>query len=563
MTGATITFATGPDDLVGRFVGADDHVHLAATISRPNALTGALARRFAGRRSLTVSTTAVHSSAHALAVAGAARKVITGFLGDTYPTPRPNGLYRELGRGVPFEVELWSLLTYTQRLVAGALGQPFATTGSRLVGSDLSAAASEEVQTVTTADGQEVTLLTPLRPDWTLLHGVVADRAGNVVLTAPVGEGTWAAYAARRGVLASVERVVDDLGDLDDLTEAVIVPSAVVRGICVAEYGAHPLSLRGNGIAGVEGYLDDYEHLALIAEACRTAEGAQAWYDEWVGGIRSHDEYVAKVRETAGAALSPRAPVDPIVDVAPGAPATTQEQLVVLAARAVVALVRERGYDTLLAGIGTSHVAAWLAAEQLEDDGEPVQVVAELGLVGMRPARGDVFLFSQRHADRSASRSGIAEVLGGLVAAHDRCLGVLSAAEIGADGTLNTTMLPDGRWITGSGGANDIASSADCLVVAPASTRRFVPEVAHRTSPGERVRDIVTQLGRLHRDDPDQPFALTTWLQPPGGSFAHAQEAVDALTSWQVRATSARPEPEITADELARLRRLDPAGLYR
>ncbi len=81
--------AAGPDELVRRFVREGDHVHAAATMSRPNALLNAVCRAFAGSRSLTVSTTAVHSSAHALALSGAVRKVITGFVGDTFPRRAP------------------------------------------------------------------------------------------------------------------------------------------------------------------------------------------------------------------------------------------------------------------------------------------------------------------------------------------------------------------------------------------------------------------------------------------------------------------------------------------
>ncbi|MDR6176200.1 acyl CoA:acetate/3-ketoacid CoA transferase alpha subunit [Nocardioides zeae] len=562
--------ASGPDDLVSTFVGADDHVHLAATLSRPNALGNALARQFRGRRSLTVSTTAVHSSAHALTIAGAVRKVVTGFLGDTYPTPRPNPLYRALADGEPFEVEMWSLLTYTQRLMAAATGQPWATTGSRIAESDLSAARTEHVARVTHPDGTEVTLLSPLRPDWTLVHGACADRRGNVVLAAPVGEGAWAAYAARHGVLASVERVVDE-HDAVLPPDHVMVPGHLVRGICEAPYGAHPQSLRSAGIGGVEGYLDDYHHLTEIVEACRTEEGRQAWFDRWVQ-VEGHEQYLEQLRvDGAPARIAPSAPpaaaatVGPgVVEPGPPSSASTQEQLTVLAARAVVALVEERGYDTLLAGIGTSHVAAWLARRMLQERGRRVAVAAELGFLDMDPVDGDVFLFSQRHASRSAMLGGVAEVLGGAVAANPRCLGVLSAAEIDRTGTINTSQLPDGRWITGSGGANDIASTTDCLVVAPASRRRYVDRVAHRTSPGDRVRDVVSQFGWFRRDDAGQDFTLTTWLAPPDAPpDLDPRGALRGLTTWPGDGARATAEKPVTSSELRILRSLDPEGHYR
>ncbi|MFF2599687.1 Acyl CoA:acetate/3-ketoacid CoA transferase, alpha subunit [Streptomyces sp. LaPpAH-199] len=575
--------ADGPDDLVRRFVRAGDHVHAAATMSRPNALLNAVCRTFAGSRSLTVSTTAVHSSAHALALSGAVRKVITGFVGDTYPAPRPNRLYRELAEGRPFEMEMWSLLSYTQRLMAGALGQPFATTGSMLAETDLRHGKEGVLHQVPHPEDPErtVTLLSPLRPRLTLFHGVVADRRGNVVAVPPLGEGAWAAYAATDGVLASVEAIVDD-EVIAAMPDRVVIPAARVLGLCEAPLGAHPQSLRTGGLAGVDGYLDDYAFLTDIVAACKTPQTAAAWYEEWVGGIPDHAAYLERLGATRrselvfpappGTAAAGKTPSSEGLDAAP----SEQEQLIVLGARAVADLVRERGYDTLLAGIGTSHMSAWLAARLLADEGVQVRVAAELGLQSMDPEPGDVFLFSQRHAERSQMLAGVAETLGGAVAANPRCLGVLSAAEIDPGANINTTLLPDGRWITGSGGANDIASSVDCVVIALASARRYVPRLTHLTSPGLRIRDVVSQFGRFTRAGAGAAFELTSWLPPvPGRGRTEAdlpdgpETAVRDLTGWDFPDGSTgvgaflTDEKAVTTEELSLLRTMDPEGFYR
>ncbi|MFJ4822645.1 CoA-transferase [Streptomyces bacillaris] len=566
--------AVGPDELVRRFVREGDHVHAAATMSRPNALLNAVCRAFAGSQSLTVSTTAVHSSAHALALSGAVRKVITGFVGDTFPSPRPNRLYRELADGKPFEIEMWSLLSYTQRLMAAALGQPFATTGSMLAETDLRHGKEGSLHLVTHPEdpGRSVTLLTPLRPRLTLFHGVCADRRGNVVAVPPLGEGAWAAYAATEGVLASVEAIVDD-EVIAAMPDRVVIPAARVLGLCEAPLGAHPQSLRTGQLAGIDGYVDDYAFLTDIVSACKNPRTATAWYEEWVGGVGSHAEYLERLGERRRAALvfpsdAPRAPQAPAdVSTAP----TEQEQLIVLGARTVAELVRERGYDTLLAGIGTSHMSAWLAARLLARDGIQVQVAAELGLQSMDPEAGDVFLFSQRHAERSQMLTGVAETLGGAVAANPRCLGVLSAAEIDPNANINTTLLPDGRWITGSGGANDIASSVDCVVIAVASPRRYVPRLTHLTSPGLHVRDVVSQFGRFGRTGPGAAFELTSWLPPVPGRGRSPEDlpdgpeaAVRELTGWDVGVGRFLiDEKAVTTEELALLRTMDPEGCYR
>lgn len=571
---STPHLAAGPDELVRRFVREGDHVHAAATMSRPNALLNAVCRAFAGSRSLTVSTTAVHSSAHALALSGAVRKVITGFVGDTFPSPRPNRLYRELADGKPFEIEMWSLLSYTQRLMAAALGQPFATTGSMLAETDLRHGKEGSIHLVAHPEdpGRSVTLLAPLRPRFTLFHGVCADRRGNVVAVPPLGEGAWAAYAATEGVLASVEAIVDD-EVIAAMPDRVVIPAARVLGLCEAPLGAHPQSLRTGQLAGIDGYVDDYAFLTDIVSACKDPRTAAAWYEEWVGGVGSHAEYLERLGERRRASLvfpsdTPRAPQAPAdVSTAP----TEQEQLIVLGARTVAELVQERGYDTLLAGIGTSHMSAWLAARLLARDGIQVQVAAELGLQSMDPEAGDVFLFSQRHAERSQMLTGVAETLGGAVAANPRCLGVLSAAEIDPDANINTTLLPDGRWITGSGGANDIASSVDCVVIAVASPRRYVPRLTHLTSPGLHVRDVVSQFGRFARTGPGAAFELTSWLPPVAGRGRTPEDlpdgpeaAVRELTGWDVGVGRfLTDEKAVTTEELALLRTMDPEGCYR
>ncbi|MGW5731427.1 MULTISPECIES: CoA-transferase [Streptomyces] len=583
------------DSLVSRYVTPGMHLHLAMTMARPNAMVYALARQFAGRGRFTVSTSATHTAMHALTMSGAVKHLITCFLGDTYPTPRPNPLYRDLARDTPFTCELWSLLSFTQRLMAGATGLPYAVTSS-LIGSDLERGltvespgarqepADERAQgpkflrvSGQAAEERPFGLVRRLRPDLTLVHGACADRRGNIVLVPPAGEGAWGAYAAEQGVLASVERIVPD--DFTDAhPERVVIPGRRVLALCEAPLGAHPQSLRGlatgDARGDVQGYRDDYAFLTELVERLATEDGAKEWYREWVEEPAGHAQYVAKLGEArrtelalAAGPLTVREPAAPPLRSSAGTPAaepvTRQERTIVLGARAIADRVTHDGYDTLLAGIGVSHLAAWLAAALLREQGVRVPVCAELGFYGMDPEPGDVFLFSQLHATRSQQLAGIPEILGGMVSANARCLGVLAAGEVDADGNVNTSLLADGRWLTGSGGANDIATGTDCLVLSTASPRKFVERVAYVTSPGARVREVVSHFGRFRREqDTRGPFRLATWLPLDDGP-ASPQEAVATLTRWPVSSTGCTAEPEVTAAEIAWLRGLDPRGFYR
>jgi hypothetical protein len=103
-----------------------------------------------------------------------------------------------------------------------------------LAGSDL--AANSSFATVDSPFGP-VGLVAPLVPDVALLHAAVADNRGNLAMSEPMLEGVWGAWAARRGVVATVERIVDDL---EGLGHRVRIPAHRVLAVVEAPFGAHP-----------------------------------------------------------------------------------------------------------------------------------------------------------------------------------------------------------------------------------------------------------------------------------------------------------------------------------
>ena len=79
---------------------------------------------------------------------------------------------------------------------------------------------------------------------------------------------------------------------------------------------------------------------------------------------------------------------------------------------------------------------------------------------------------------------------------HNQCLGSLAAGQVDKHGNINSTIIPGVTYVTGSGGANDITSSArEVVVCLEQSARRFVDKVPYITAPGRTVRTVVSQLG--------------------------------------------------------------------
>ncbi|MHB8438159.1 MAG: CoA-transferase, partial [Acidimicrobiales bacterium] len=193
------------DEAVERHVQPGDTLHVLCGHSRWTALARTVVRRFWGTDpGFTLVMLSLSSLGTLFFRGGLVRKVITAYSGDTFPTYTPNPVFQQ-GYASGVEVEHWSILTYTQRLECAARGLPAMVTGS-LAGSSM---ATNEAFTEVDTEFGRVGLLAPLVPDVTLVHGAMADRHGNVVLSEPLLEGVWGAWAARRGVLATVEKVVD------------------------------------------------------------------------------------------------------------------------------------------------------------------------------------------------------------------------------------------------------------------------------------------------------------------------------------------------------------------
>ena len=175
--------------------------------------------------------------------------------------------------------------------------------------------------------------------------------------------------AARRGAIVSVEKIVST-DFIRRHATLVRLPGQYVAAVVEAAYGSHPGGMYGMNVPELEGYAEDPEFILELRRAFRTAEGAEAWIREWMLEVRDQAAYVAKLgygrlMEIKGRAHTDawRAELDSL-EAGLGADerANSGERMVVTAARILADKVRTRGYQSFLAGVGNSNLAAWLAA---------------------------------------------------------------------------------------------------------------------------------------------------------------------------------------------------------
>jgi acyl CoA:acetate/3-ketoacid CoA transferase beta subunit len=410
-----------------------------------------------------------------------------------------------------------------------------------------------------------------LVPDVAIVHGWVADRAGNVIIGTPMNENLYGAMAARRGAVVTVERIVPT-EFIRRHAHLVKLPGQYVRAVVEAPHGSHPGGMYGMGEAELEGYAEDLDWILECRRAFRKPETADAWIKEWILDVPTHEAYLAKVgyakiMETKGRAdsdawvselesLSSKLP-------APDAPATAPEWMVVAAARMLQDKVRAHGYKTFLAGVGNSNLAAWLAGYELKQAGVDVEIMAETGMVGYLPRPAEPFVFSFRNFPSCKMLTDILHVMGIFMGGrHNACLGSLAAGQIDRYGNINSTIIPGKTYVTGSGGANDITSSArEVIVSLLQSPQRFVDKVPYITAPGRTVRTVVSDLGVYEKEHEDGALRLT-------GVFgnrpeAQAVEAARAACGWDLAvAPRLRRFESPTADELALIRLFDPRRYF-
>jgi hypothetical protein len=321
----------------------------------------------------------------------------------------------------------------------------------------------------------------------------------------------------------------------------------------------------------LEGYAEDLDFVLEVRRAFRTLEGAEAWIREWVLDIPDQAAYLSKLGYRRIMEVKGRAHTDAWVaelemlqeGLGPDDRSTPAEGMVVAAARLLAEKVWARGYQALLAGVGNSNLAAWLAAYQLKAAGRDVEIMAETGMVGYLPRPAEPFVFSFRNFPSTKMLTDILHVLGIFMGGRtNRCLGSLAAGQVDKHGNLNSTLIPGALYITGSGGANDIASAAQEVVVTLAQTpRRFVDKVPYITAPGARVTAVVSDLGVYEKPLGAGELVLTR--VPAGRPEAEAVRAAREACGWELRVAPtlvrlSPPEP----DELRLVRLFDPRRYF-
>jgi len=560
---------------IRRFVHPGMKINPVTMQARPQAAMYELCRQFAGTSpGFEFITSALSGSYLQLAHLGLLRKAVVSFAGEGYPTPGPSPVTRwALERG-DFEIENWTMLTISQRLLAGAMGVPFLTTRS-ITGSSL----ARERQT--TGDYAELPdpfnpgcvqgVIRAYSPDIAFVHVWAADRAGNALCFPPFQENIYGALAARQGVVLTAHKLVST-DFIRQHAHLARIPGEIVLSVSEVPYGSHPYGNYSAGIPELRAYANDYAFMKEHREAQSARERYDGWIREWILDVEHHDAYLTRLGPERVRAIHRAAEPDSwredlerhAATLDPERAAGGVEEMIVQAAREVAKRIAANGYRAVLAGAGQASLMCWLAAHRLRGEGIEFALLAETGMYGFDPRPADPFLTSYRNLPTCTMLTDVFEALGlHGCGGTNACMGTIGAGEIDKHGNVNSTRTAAGEFLVGSGGANDIVTSAaETVVVAAQRAQTFVEKVSYVTSPGTKIRCVVSTMGRFEKLDGDE-LVLTGYFAASGLDRSQAIAEIRRRCGWDLKIADELQElPPANAEELTLLRMFDPERFF-
>jgi acyl CoA:acetate/3-ketoacid CoA transferase beta subunit len=378
-------------------------------------------------------------------------------------------------------------------------------------------------------------------------------------------EGVWGALAAKRGAIVTVEKIVDDIRPWSSFVR---IPGHRVLAVVETPMGAHPGGLYAGSLP-VEGYGEDYDFWVDVRAATRR-DDYDAWIKQWVLDVETQEQWIAQLGKEHVAAL--RAKADPNswhhdeATYPPDleSPCNHWERAAVYGARHLARRCVDASYNGVLAGAGVANLSAWLGVRLANEQGSEVRLTAEIGLWGYDATPADPFVLNHRNFPTATMLGDASMVLGTLVGGPGTTvIGCLGGAQVDPFGNVNsTTLQPDGPFLVGSGGGNDVASTADENIVVATLTKPRTPEAcAYITSPGRTVSAFVTDLGTFEKRDGDR-FALVAVPAGEGSLNDRVEHARAACGFSFAVVDDVAVLPEVTMAEVEQLRRWDPRGWF-
>ncbi len=561
------------DEAIRKFIQPGMAIHIGITNSIPYGLSYELIRQFyKSKPGFDIITLGAINHIIVMMHLGMVKKVVTTYAGDPYPSPTPNIVVQNLYLNKQVEIENWSILAFTLRLMAGAMGVGFLPVNSIMDSTmEIENAGSFKRIPMPFEPSKEIGALKAVNPDISLYHAFVADRSGHAIFTPPYAEEFYGAYASRNGVILSAEHIVDEdvIRKYSHLSK---LPSYLVKAVVPMEFGSHPSGMAESGFSEFDGYSEDYDFILGFREAAKSIDTLDTWIHNWITGVHDHDGYLQKLGSQKQLYLKGKAKplswADEIKDVQDTISTSDQpsknELMTAMASVVLEEKIRGKSYRAVLAGIGNSNIAAWLSAVKLKSEKVDVELIAEVGFYGYYPRPGNPFIFNFANIPTCKMLTSAFDALGLMVGGYsNKTIGIIGAGQVDRSCNINSTRVGDGIFLVGSGGGNDVTVGAqETIVVCPLNQMRFVDRVSYITGPGGKVSTLVTDMGVFEKDGKGE-FVFTRYPYKKGMDIDAHVRAVKEKTGWDVGISNTlKPVEYPSRETLITMRLFDPKKAF-
>jgi len=542
---------------VKQFVKPGMKLHLAAGIGGPSAAICEIIRQFRDENpAFTLIQSTVTGHALNLVHCKLVKKLVCSVCANISASGRPSTIIQSAHESGQIEMENWTLNSLQQRLMAGALGVPFMPTRS-IVGSSIAEdnASSFKAMEDPFGSGTKVGLARALLPDISIIHGVAADIEGNTIMVAPYGEDLWGAMASRGGTIVTVEKIVPT-EFIKKYAALVKIPSYAVNAVALAPLGLHPFSLANPGISDIDPYEKDVDFLDTLYEASKNEHALNEWIREWILGCESHEDYLGKLGDKRIAILKEKAKEvksESIPALLPeydkDAEFEPREMMLIALAREILSSVNRHGHKIVLAGAGAAATAAFHAYYSLKSSG--FELGTGNGQIGYNPVPGEPILASEAGVRRSKMLTDTILMQGVIVGGeNNKCLSILGAGQMDRHGNINSTKTSEGKFLVGSGGANDALNASEAILCLRQTKDRFAEKLAYVTGRGNAVTTVVSTMGIFRKPNPQDELYLVACF--PNARLQSLEDRIKEIRNhcgWDLKTARVveevpRPSPE-------------------
>ena len=223
-----------------------------------------------------------------LVAAGCVDRLVSTYVLRSGGKKGGSAVERALNAGA-LEIEDYTNFQYNARLVAGVHGFSYSQVLEGAMATDLfrkRGFMGENKYRVIRCPytGKDQLTVPAANPNVCIVHVQRADKFGNAQYWGAMGSVAAAALASKRIIVSCEEIVEHDI--IQSSPHLTIIPAYRVDAVVEIPWGAHPTE--------VLGYynVDSFMYSGLFATAAATADGLEAWMDEWVYGCANRAAYI-------------------------------------------------------------------------------------------------------------------------------------------------------------------------------------------------------------------------------------------------------------------------------